>query len=458
MKRIAKFKNVTSDDILNKRLNYLKKRTELRQINKDNILIPSDDGFYKTPLAPPDFLIRDIEAEIEGTTDEEKSKIKKKFRDEMLKLAPLTIVDTILADGQYTDILITQLMALWPRFKKDLLKNYSTIDVSTFNEYVKEYLSNTSKTAVSSIVSTAKTLLEKVQKKLDNNKIILQAKIAKAEQDKKDAEAKRLKAEQARLKAEQDARDAEAKKQTAMTIAAKLKAEKDAKDAEAARVKAEKDAKDAEAARLKAEAKLKLQEEIKKKADESKDNPQKLQEIIDDTKTEIMTVISEKKSEDKADILDVPENKEDELDIGDMEDLKLESTTVYKFVDNYINVIRKEKPKITLNDIKTDIENKYKIIKIPASTKTQKELVNWLVNKRNKELEKMQKSPDYTEAKMQEFKKIFSPELFGEGIKKKKKMNKKKMNKKNKVDFNVLLGEVLSGNDNKKILKEYKRF
>jgi len=375
MKRIQKFKNISSDDILNKRLNYLKKRTELRQINKDNILIPSDDGFYKTPLSPPDFLIRDIEAEVEGTTPEEISKIKKKFRDEMLKLAPLTIVDTILADGQYTDILITQLMALWPRFKKDLLKNFSTIDVSTFNKYVEEYLSNISKTAVSSIVATAEKLIEKITKKFKNNQLILDEKI--------------------RIAIEQNDKE-------------KIK-------------------------ELEIKRKLMINElkELNRLKDEAKKNNSpavqqqivaQIQQINDDNKTEVESVMPEEKNIDVANMDDFINLAPDEKTLADL---------LRKKYKNIEGVKKHFLIKGTFTDYKTAIE------KIKKERITDK-----------KKWEAIKDSSIIKESEKKIFYDVYPVEIFGEGIKKKK----------NKIDFKVLMGEILSGNDNKQLLKQYKRF
>ena len=381
MKRIPKFKNVSSDDILNKRLNYLKKRSELRQINKDNILIPSDDGFYKTPLAPPDFLIRDIEAEIEGTTPEELTKIKKKFRDEMLKLAPLTIVDSILADGQYSDILITQLMALWPKFKKDLLKNFSTIDVSTFNEYVKEYLSG-EKIAVKSTVATTEKLIEKINDKLKNNQFILDEKIMIAKE--KNAAASKI---QELLKRKQ--------------------LMKDAQD---------------ELKRLKDEANKKNSPAIQQQI------VAKIQQIDDDTKTEVESIM--------------PENKTDIANMEDFKDLSADNVIIANYLKKKYKNINTVISSLTI-DVKGKTPTRYKDIIPLIKSKRTNDKKKWesMVDKKRKQEEK------------EIFYSLYPKELFGEGMKKKKKMNKK-----NKVNFDVLLGEVLSGNDNKQILKEYKRF
>jgi len=73
-------------------------------------------------------------------------------------------------------------MVVWTKFKKDLLKNFSNIDVSTFIKYVNEYLSSEKPIIKTSILSI-ENLKKRIEDKIERNKKILEERIKKLKEE-----------------------------------------------------------------------------------------------------------------------------------------------------------------------------------------------------------------------------------------------------------------------------------
>jgi len=75
-------------------------------------------------------------------------------------------------------------MVVWSKFKKDLLKNFSTIDISTFINYVDEYLSS-EKPIIKVSEKSINILKKNIEDKIERNKKILIERIKKLKEEEK---------------------------------------------------------------------------------------------------------------------------------------------------------------------------------------------------------------------------------------------------------------------------------
>lgn len=485
LKRIPTFNIKTNESKLNDRLQYLKDRIKLDSLNKESLLLPDSDGFFKSKLEPPEFLIRDIEDEIKyiGKDKEEFSKIKNNFRDEMLKLAPLNIVDTILSNDLYTDIVITKLMTLWPIFKKDLLKNFSVIDINTFNEYVKEFLGS-EKISIKSVEKSIPILIKSIEDKNKriNDKIKTMKLKLKFKNNIADKEKlRKLRKEENNLKSLNN----EKKDKQLEIIEAVNKGE-------------------IEQVKILTEDLI----NIGKSVDIVNDNIENI--VIEEMPiiTEEKIITKEEKEKQRKEKYDKAKERIKSIDLGPQEMKAIEDSPDEKKINEYkngliyklqnVNLINEilNQSKFSLIPIKTDLElynlfiksdvynklnndifknikgsnqSEYKDkYKTDASTKvaiiqeitdkylteykkkynddynTYKNRYDYLIKGRN------DLKPAYKED-MTEFYEIYPKKYFGEGI------NKKKLNKNNKR-FQLLKAQLISGNDNNLLLKEYKKY
>ena len=406
MKRIAKFKPKTSDDLYNQRMKYLNERQKMRKINQQNLLIPSENGFLKKPLEQPDFLISDI-LQTQDETD-----YKTKLRNELLKLAPLTIVDNILNNDFFiNENNIIQLMIVWSKFKKDLLKNFQNIDVSTFINYVEEYLKG-DKPIIKVSQSNIITLKDNLKKKIENNKRILEERINKLEEEKRILEKIKKLTKQ----------DEEKKKNINIVL---------------------------KNYRKKLQKNIASQEKINNIQIEDINNqsPEKQEQL----KNEIQNINNEIPTEpqsvdvsvmiDKSNIMgddamyksgDTPQKKIlDDLDIN-------KKLTPEQFLEIHNNkFLSTLEDEMSSNMKIKDFEEYYNV-----SGKTKKrDYKNIIIQNYYNELIKEEPYKSLSENKN---------EQQGKGM-------KKKNLKKEKMRFKLLMGEILSGNDNKKLINEYNK-
>ena len=451
LRRIPTFKIKTNEQIYNNRLNYLKDKQKLLSINKDALLLPDESGFFKKPLEAPDFLIRDIEAETTDITTDDVTKIKKNFRDEMLKLAPLTIVDNIISNPFYTDEIIYQLMTLWPKFKKDLLKNFSIIDINTFNEYVKEYLTS-DKIAVSSVEKSITDLFNKIKIK----KEIIKQKILKKKSE--------LKKEEERIKKIKDLEE----KNKAQLIFNQRKQKfllysKEYKKKQLITDKAQQELQTAIVNNENKEVIDKAQQELQTaledlpeftnmtmitNVEDTQEEPADLTNILsqiqtkNDPKKEARNKQiqeNKKKSEDFS-IQMMKEDKSSQIEKFKKEQFK--TTNIYSELMDDKDNLKKE--------TKSEIAKKYGVnydITIPNL----KIRMDEIAYKEFEEQFKKKKEEDKIKLNENVFYDKYPKETFGEGI------NKKNFNKNNKR-YLLLKAQILSGNDNAKLLKEIKKY
>jgi len=496
LRRIPVFKLKTNEEKYNDRINYLKNSQKLQSLNKEALLLPDDSGFYKQPMAPPEFLIRDLDAEIKDVDEDTLTKYKKKFRDEMLKLAPLTIVDSILANEYYDDNIIARLMTLWGKFKKDLLKNFSVIDINTFNEYVKEYLSS-DKIAVKSIVKTSeeniKKILNTIKEKIkllkqqailkkNKNKIIQQEKFkkyilavkkneseikmklieirnTKDENEKKKLESELIKKEDQLININEEIQNVF---DTALNTV--LNTKKNSEQGNDDQVVITDD----------------IQEKINKniiepsnkdlRAEEKKNKNERNKRKSEDLTTQMMIPLNEmmiplkeinKKFVKKEEL---PQKElQKELPKEELQKEKLQKEKILKFITNkYYDSLNSEIENININNKEVKRE-KYNIPIYKDANKTEKnnipeikEFINNLKKDNKMKQEYIDKYiadrvKDKDDLPIQPFYSKYPIDIFGEGLKNKK-------NLKNTKRYELLKKQILSGNDNKLLLKEIKKY
>ena len=465
MKRTPIFKIKTENEKLNDRLKYLKKKQQIQSLNKEAFLIPDNDGFYKKPLEAPEFLIRDLEAETTGVTFDEISKIKKSFRDELLKLAPLTIVDSILSNDFYTDIIISQLMVLWPKFKKDLLKNFSVIDINTFNEYVKEYLSS-EKIEVKSIDKSLVDLKDKINNKIKNLQIqINKAKLMKIPKEKINELKKKINNTKYIQKESEKPIDQKRIEKLSQKLE-EFPEEENKPDITNIIKPAEKTIND-----------QKKQERKKQQGDNKQKSEEVISEMKETTQQQMQKIIvPEVKKKNKEKMLNeitkliidnINNNPNYDKKTKEMilfENKQFEITKEYKdFINDYLNLEKidlAKKYKRVKDDTRTT-NMSYTDIGIPSYDNLFSNFRNNQITKRNNLKNEIKKLKDNNEnGENNEFisqgvdilYENFPVKFYGENIKK----NKKKDNKFKR--YELLKAQILSGNDNKRLLKEIKKY